>query len=410
MMEENPDIRNLKLYGSKVFVRVPEIKRRSKWDRKADLGVLVGYRVLINTRVIVAKHVDIVEENVKLVAFGDNDEINEKNDETILPSSSTLGESRGRENDLENQNKNNENGNIEHNEYDNNVPSSSKDNLIVPRRSSRKKSPVNRYGNPVTNCIYVNYVKVDNPESYNEAINSNESGNRQEAMNREIECLNKNETWKLVEKPIDKKGLDLKWVFTKKGENKFKARIVIRGFQQRETIDDIYSPVVRTQTLKILLNYCVQNDYKIDQMDVESAFLNGKVKSEVYLKQPQGYDDNTGRVYKLEKALYGLRENPRVWYECLDEYLNYLGFKKSKFDYCLYFLKIKNEKMYLIIFVDDLLICSKNVELIEFIKKKLIEKFRMKDLGHIKTYLGININYDCNENSLEIYQDVNWDA
>ena len=301
VMREKPDIRNFKLYGSRVFVRVSEIKRRSKWDRKADLGVLVsyenvGYRVLINNRVIVAKHVDIVEENVKLVGFGDNDEINQKNDETILPSTSTLGKSRGRENDLENQNKNNENGNIENNEYENNVPSSSKYNLIVPRRLSRKKSPVNRYGNPVTNCIYVNYVNVDNPESYNEAINSNESGNWQEAMNREIECLNKNETWKLVEKPIDKKALDLKWIFTKKGENKFKARIVVRGFQQGEIIDDIYSPVARTQTLKILLNYCVQNDYKIDQMDVESAFLNGKVKSEVYVKEPQGFDDNTARV------------------------------------------------------------------------------------------------------------------
>ena len=92
----------------------------------------------------------------------------------------------------------------------------------------------------------------------------------------------------------------------------FKARIVVRGFQQKEIIDDIYSPVARTQTLKILLNYCVQTEFKIDQMDVESAFLNGKVKSEVYVKQPQGYDDYSGRVCKLNKALYGLRESPRA--------------------------------------------------------------------------------------------------
>ena len=103
--------------------------------------------------------------------------------------------------------------------------------------------------------------------------------------------------------------------------NKFKARIVVRKFQQKEIIDDIYSPVAKTQTLKILLNYCVQNDFKIDQIDVESAFLNGKVKSEVYVKQLQGYDDNSGRVCKVNKALYGLRESPRVWYECLDKYL-----------------------------------------------------------------------------------------
>ena len=139
-------------------------------------------------------------------------------------------------------------------------------------------------------------------------------------------------------------------------------------------------------------------------MDVESAFLNGKVKSEIYVKQSQGYDDNTGRVYKLEKALHGLCVSPRVWYECLDEYLKDLGFKKCKIDYCLYSLKIKNEKIYLIIFVDDLLICSKNVELIKFIKKKLIEKFRMKDLGQIKKYLGININYDYNQNVMTLEQ------
>ena len=103
-------------------------------------------------------------------------------------------------------------------------------------------------------------------------------------------------------------------------------------------------------------------------MDVESAFLNGKVKSEVYDKQPQGYDDNSGRVCKVNKALYGLRESPRAWYECFDKYLIELGFEKGKIDYCLYFIKIENEKIYLIIFVDDLLICGKNKKLIDFVK------------------------------------------
>ena len=94
---------------------------------------------------------------------------------------------------------------------------------------------------------------------------------------------------------------------------------------------------------------------------------------------------------EVEKALYELRKSPRAWYECLDDYLRELGFEKSKVDYCVYFIKIEKEKVYLIIFVDDLLICSKNEKLIEFIKKKLTTKFRMKDMGQIKTYLGINI-------------------
>ena len=393
MMGEKPDIRNLKLYGSKVFVRVPEIKRRSKWDRKADLGVLVGYenvgyRVLINNRVIVAKHIHAIEESVNLVGFNENEEVNEvKTIENEINQNIELNEIN------------------EDNESKDDVPSTSNDNLKVVRRSERKKSPVNRYGNPVTNYVYVNYVSADNPESYNDAISSRESEKWREAMNKEIECLKKNDTWNLVEKPKDKKILDLKWVYTKRADNKFKARIVVRGFQQREIVDDIYSPVARTQTLKIMLNYCVQNDLIINQMDVESAFLNGKIKSEVYVKQPQGYDDNTERVCKLEKALYGLRESPRAWYECLDDYLRELGFEKSKIDYCVYFMEIGREKVYLITFVDDLLICSKKKKFIEFIKKKLTTKFKIKDMGPIKTYLGININYDYNKKLMTLDQE-----
>ena len=101
------------------------------------MDMAVQVIVLTNNRVIVAKHVDIIEENVKLVGFGDNDEINENNDEIILPSTSTLGESRGRENDLENQNKN-----IENNEYENNVPSSSKDNFST-EKVIKKEKPCN---------------------------------------------------------------------------------------------------------------------------------------------------------------------------------------------------------------------------------------------------------------------------
>lgn len=148
------------------------------------------------------------------------------------------------------------------------------------------------------NCIYVNYVSADTPKDYNEAVNSSDSENWRDAMNKEIECLKRNDTWNLVEKPKDKKVLDLKWVYTKKADNRFKARIVVRGFQQREVLEDIYSPVAKTQTLRIMLNYCVQNRLIIDQMDVESAFLNGKVKSKVYVRQPQGYDNNTGKVCK----------------------------------------------------------------------------------------------------------------
>lgn len=150
------------------------------------------------------------------------------------------------------------------------------------------------------------------PSSFEEAIKSSESKNWQKTMDNEMESLNKYKTWKLVEKSKDKKIIDVKWIYKKKNENVYKARLVVRGFQQEEYVDNVYSPVVKMQTLKTLLAFCCQNDFIIEQMDVETAFLNGKIMSEVYVNQPKCYGDSTGKVFKLFKALYGLRESPRM--------------------------------------------------------------------------------------------------
>lgn len=158
------------------------------------------------------------------------------------------------------------------------------------------------------------------------------------------------------------------------------------------------------QTLKILLSYCCQKGLIIEQMDVETAFLNGKVLSEIYIKQPRGYEDGSNKVCKLEKALYGLRESPRAWYKCFDEFMNELGFKRSKYDYCLYVLTSEDDIIYLIIFVDDLLICCKNKKKIVEIKKLLSNRFRMKDMGKVKYYLGINIEHDYETNVMTLDQ------
>jgi len=139
-------------------------------------------------------------------------------------------------------------------------------------------------------------------------------------------------------------------------------------------------------------------------MDVKATFLNGKIKSEIYVPQPRGNEDGTDRVCKLDKALRELRESPRARYECLDKYLQELGFKKSASDYCLYILGDKNEVFYLIIFVDDLLICGKNKGRLKNIKDKLSDKFEMKDLNEVRIYLGINIKHDRNKNEIILDQ------
>ena len=203
---EKPNTKYLKLYGSKVFVRVPESKRNSKWDRKADLGILIGYdvsgyRILIGNRVIVARHVDIVEEDVKCISLNDDDfenknlnenlEQNESNNEVILPPTSTLGLSKGRVSEIENLNEN------EHDKIDNvvEVPELRKSKRDI-RRPSRFDDNYVYHG-----CIYVNYCSADSPVSFKEAIESHESSFWIDAMNKEMNSLKKNKTWVLVEKP-----------------------------------------------------------------------------------------------------------------------------------------------------------------------------------------------------------------
>lgn len=390
---EKPDIKNLKLFGSKVFVRVPEVKRKNKWDRKADIGILVGYenngyRVLINNKVTVARHVDIIEEDVKLVGFDGKDELEEnlnKDDENLS------------DNDDDFKSLNNS-------KIDYKTPERNLKNTPELRRSNRERKQTQFYQSEV-NTIYVNYVNAVSPENYDQAMNSIDRNEWKKAMNHEIDCLNKNETWELVEKPRDKKIIDLKWIYTRKHDNTFKARLVARGFQQKEQLVDLYSPVAKMQTLKLLLAYCVKFNLIINQMDIESAFLNSNIISEVYVKQPEGYDDGTEKVCKLKKALYGLKESPKAWYNCLDEFLMKIGFKRSKYDYCLYTMKVENDKIYLLIFVDDILICCKNQKNLDRVKNSLVYRFKIKDLGKIKTYLGIEINYDEQNGKMSLSQE-----
>lgn len=399
--EKKPDVSNLRLYGSKVFVRKPEQKRTSKWDKKADMGILigysnVGYRVLLNGRVIVAKHVDIVEENIKCIGLnggesGNNDlkiETDENSDnESLDETFESLNESM--------------NETIKDTETRNEPKKESEES-----RPQRNRKPSKKFDDYYVykSKIVANLCRADTPSTFEEAIKSNESKSWKKAMNKEIDCLNKNKTWKLVENVKNKKVLDVKWVYTIKSDNTYKARLVVRGFQQTDEIDDIYSPVAKMQTLKCLFSYCCQMGLCIEQMDMETAFLNGKVSSEVYIKQPQGYEDSTNRVCKLIKALYGLKESPRAWYECLDKFLINLGFERNNIDNCLYVVKNENDTNYLLIYVDDLLICGKNQNEIKRIKVLLSEKFKMKDLGQIKEYLGIIVNYDYCKHEMKLNQ------
>lgn len=377
---EKPNVNYLRLYGSRVFVRTPEVFRQSKWDNKAQLGVLlgytdVGYRVLINNRIIVARHVDIVENDIGCIGFD------------VESDGMSTSQTNENGNIIEQEENVNDNLNDERNESEYDAMKSDDEylNQQIPqkkiKKSTRERKPNPKYTdeNFVNYCIYVNYCDVNVPNTFEEAIECDDSVKWQEAMDKEIKSINENESQSLVRKPEDKKVIDVKWIYKKKSSHVYKARLVVRGLQQIDQVENTYSPVAKMETLKILRSYCCQNEFNIEQMDVETALLDGSIMSEAYVNQPLGYSDGTENVYKLKKSLYGLKESPRSWYECFHSFLEELNFNRSKYDYCLYVKHKKKSPVYIIIFVDDLLICSRDKNMIKDVQTKLSDRFKMKD-------------------------------
>ncbi|CAI7798458.1 unnamed protein product [Closterium sp. NIES-53] len=215
-----------------------------------------------------------------------------------------------------------------------------------------------------------------------------------------------NETW-----TPGTKTLDCTWVLRKKTDadgrlERHKTRLVIKGFQQREEIDfqEVFSFVAKAPTLRLLLAAAAVCGWKVEQMDVKTAFLYGVVDEEMYMKQPEGYADGSGHVCRLNKAIYGLKQTPICWYAMLVEALEALGFKVSTCDESLVTTEGEEEKVFLLVYVDDILIFSPSLETIKEVQGNLIETFQCKALGLVGYYLGLHVERDEVKGLLRLHQ------
>jgi hypothetical protein len=188
-------------------------------------------------------------------------------------------------------------------------------------------------------------------------------------MHEELNNFAHNEVWELVKRPSDHNIIGTKWVFrNKQDENgvimRNKARLVAQGYSQVIGLDfdEIFAPVARLEAIWILLAYATSHNIKIYQMDVKSAFLNGKINKLVYVEQPPSFEDSKkpNHVYKLSKALYGLKQAPRAWYERLQDFLVSKGFKVEKVDTTLFTKKIEDDLFICQIYVDGIIFGSTN--------------------------------------------------
>ncbi|KAM2004372.1 hypothetical protein ACFX15_027830 [Malus domestica] len=284
---------------------------------------------------------------------------------------------------------------------------------IATRRSRREIRKPARFTDIVAYAFPV--IEDDIPSAYKEAVMSSDCELWKKSMDEEMKSLHKNETWNLVQLPKGKKAIGCKWVYAKKMESlgkdnvRFKARLVAKGYAQKEGIDynEIFSPVVKHSSIRILLALVVQFDLELAQLDVKTAFLHGDLEEEIYMSQPEGFKvvGKENWVCKLEKSLYGLKQSPRQWYKRFDRFMIGQKYTRSHYDHCVYFRNLQDGTfIYLLLYVDDMLIACKSKVEIERLKTQLSNEFEMKDLGEARKILGMEIERNRAKGKISLCQ------
>ena len=249
------------------------------------------------------------------------------------------------------------------------------------------------------------------PKTYRQALASPDWKIWEAAINEEIEKLKVQGTGELVDRDSLEPGtkvLTARWVFSWKvgpnGEIQAKARYCGRGFMQDYGVDylDTYAPMSRMTSIRCLMQLTAQYNFIGHQIDVTSAYLNAKIDHEIYMEQPDSPDKDPSKVWRLKKSIYGLKQSARLWNVTLHTFLEKLGYKRNSADMCLYRRCDKRGIIFLLIWVDDIVILSDKRELVDEFVKQMSDEYKIKDLGPLKFFLGIE--FEQSENSVKMSQ------
>ena len=389
-----PSIAHLKVFGCAAYALVPD-ETRQKLDKKAEKFRFVGYaegsksyRLMdANGKVFIRRDVIFNEEDFKV------------GKETVKDADTVTVDSDPEETGGADQT----------------------DAVPVLRCSERQRKAPVRYGfdeyagsTDELQVVHVAYkaCQIPEPRTIDEALSSGFSKEWKEAADLEYKAMLDNGTWELVELPDGRTPVGSKWVFRVKHKSdgtieRFKARIVAKGYSQKYGIDydETFSPVVKFSSIRTLLAWAVQKGMYVHQMDVVTAFLNGPLDEEIYMVQPDGYikPGEEHLVCKLKKSLYGLKQAPRCWNKALQEHLENIGFKQSDADPCV-FVQNADKFAILAVYVDDLILITEDQQSMDKVKKSLSSQFKMKDMGKLHYCLGVSVVQDEKEHCLWLHQ------
>jgi hypothetical protein len=235
------------------------------------------------------------------------------------------------------------------------------------------------------------------PKNFNEA---NKDDHWVKEMNDELDQIEKNNTWEMVQRPEGKNVIGSKWIFKNKLNEqgqviRNKERLVCKGYAQIEGMDfgETFAPVEILEAIRMFLAYACHKRFKVYQMDVKSAFLNGNLSEEVYMEQQEGFklSDKPDLVCKLKKDLYGLKQASRAWYHMLDTYLKDKGFKRGTTDNNLYIKTEDNNLLIVLVYVDDIIFGCNKDSLVQWFASSMESEFEMSMIGELSFFLGLQI-------------------
>ncbi|GJR38172.1 putative ribonuclease H-like domain-containing protein [Tanacetum coccineum] len=221
-----------------------------------------------------------------------------------------------------------------------------------------------------------------------------------EAMQDELLQFKLQQVWTLVDLPYGKRAIGTKWIYRNKKDERGivvrnKERLVAHGYTQEEGIyyDEVFALVARIEVIRLFLAYALFKDFVVYQMDVKSAFLYGKIEEEVYVCQPLGFEDPEfpDRVYKVEKALYGLHQAPRAWYKTLSTYLLDNRIQRGQIDKTLFIKRVKCDILLVQVYVDDIIFGSTRKEMCIEFEMMMHKKFQMSSMGELTFFLGLQV-------------------
>ena len=381
---KKPDISTLRIFGARTLIL--NNATRNKLDPRTKTGLLVGYaqdgaayRVMLPSGYVTTARAAecVVDESCLGYATFDK-----KNDNETSKTTSD----------------NDKNTSVEILLNDNSTAAppprgeEQEEDRRYPARSTRGPAAVPYYIAQNSTALAVKTAMP--PLTYADATSAPDAVDWQLAMEDEYASLIANEVFDVTDLPLGERTLPLKWVYTYKNDAngnliRHKARVVAKGFYQREGVDfdEVFAPVGKYTTLRTLLSTVAFYDLELHQIDIKTAFLNGKLEETVYVTPPPGFE-MPGKVWRLNRALYGLRQAPRAWHQTLKQELKSLGFRESHADPSLF---LGDDRVYLLTYVDDILIAAPSLAAVATVKSKLLQKFEARDLGDASLFLNMSI-------------------